>query len=162
MKLDNRGWGLREMLIYSSILLIFLLIAAFRISALYDGVKNNSTHSDSSSSQNNFNNSTDNNNNNGDIKDNSNVKDKYDLQYYYDYEDDMVEATQKYLKLYNVNIESSTKLDISTLIDLDLLGKLYDKGSTARCEGYVLIEYDNDKLAIKPFLGCLDYITKGY
>ena len=158
MKLDNRGWGLREMLIYSSILLIFLLIAAFRISALYDDVKNNSTHSDSSSSQSSLNNNSDNN----DDKENSNVKDKYDLQYYYDYEDDMVEATQEYLHLYDVLITSDTKLDIATLIDLDLLDKLYDKGSTARCEGYVLITIENSRYAIKPYLACLDYITKGY
>lgn len=35
MKLNNNGWGLKEMMIISSILLMFLLFAAYYIWVLY-------------------------------------------------------------------------------------------------------------------------------
>ena len=38
MKLNNKGWGLRQMLIMSSIIFIFLLIAAYYIYALYNNL----------------------------------------------------------------------------------------------------------------------------
>lgn len=147
MKLDNRGWGLREMLIYSSILLIFLLIAAFRISTLYNDVES-TKHDDEIEET--------------DLKDN---KDVYDLQYYYDYEDEMVEATRTYLSNPDYNaphISDELKLNLLTLIDLDLINRLYDKNSTASCEGYIMVTLVDGKQAIQPYLLCRDYVTKGY
>lgn len=146
MKLDNRGWGLREMLIYSSILLLFLLIASFRMSALYNDI--NSTKDEPETFV---------------EEKNSSEKGFYDLKYYYDYEDKMIQATRDYLKKYEYNVEVQTlKIDLSTLIDLDLIDKLYDKDSNVRCEGYVMVTFESDKEAIKPYLMCGDYVTKGY
>lgn len=160
MKLDNRGWGLREMLIYSSLLLVFLLIATVRLSALYDDVGKSKEDSKINVSNSNENNNIDSSNSDDSSDD---LKDKYDLQYYYDYEDKMVEATQKYLKINDYNIDNDTvKLDLLTLIDFELIYRLYDKGSNVRCEGYVLIIYENSRYAIKPYLSCLDYVTKDY
>lgn len=38
MKLNNHGWGYRQMIIMSAILLIFLLFAAYNIFALYNNL----------------------------------------------------------------------------------------------------------------------------
>ena len=40
MKLDNRGWGTKEMIFLSSILLLVLLFVAFSIYKLYHSVEN--------------------------------------------------------------------------------------------------------------------------
>lgn len=151
MKLDNRGWGLREMLIYSSILLLFLLIASFRMSALYNDI--NSTKDEPETFVEEKNSS----------EKGSSEKSSYDLKYYYDYEDKMIQATREYLKMHEYNVEVQTlKIDLSTLIDLDLIDKLYDKDSNVRCEGYVMVTFESDKDVIKPYLMCDDYVTKGY
>ena len=154
MKLDNRGWGLREMLIYSSILLIFLLIAAFRISVLYNDVNSDgaATNSISETSKN-------------VVEDGKNVKDTYDLQYYYKYEDEMIEATRKYLKIIDYDIVDNSdglKIDLLILTNLDLIEPLYDKNSDAMCEGYTMVTVIDGKQAIKSYLLCRDYVTKGY
>ena len=41
MKLNKNGWGLREMIFFSSILFIFLFIAIYYISRMYDTVNQN-------------------------------------------------------------------------------------------------------------------------
>ena len=38
IKLNNKGWGLREMMIISAILLVFLLFAAYYIYVLYNNL----------------------------------------------------------------------------------------------------------------------------
>ncbi|MBE6148921.1 MAG: hypothetical protein E7167_05520 [Firmicutes bacterium] len=42
MKLNNKGWGLKEMMIISSILLLFLLFAAYYIYMLYNNLDTSS------------------------------------------------------------------------------------------------------------------------
>lgn len=46
MKLNNNGWGYRQMLLMSGILLIFLLVAAYNVYSLYNDmdVKSASTY----------------------------------------------------------------------------------------------------------------------
>ena len=38
MKLNNKGWGYRDMIIYSSIIIIALVFVAVSISSFYDGL----------------------------------------------------------------------------------------------------------------------------
>lgn len=42
MKLNNKGWGLKEMMIISAILLLFLLFAAYYIYMLYNNLDSSS------------------------------------------------------------------------------------------------------------------------
>ena len=38
--LNNHGWGMRDMIIYSCIILLFLLIATYYIRTFYKGLSN--------------------------------------------------------------------------------------------------------------------------
>ena len=38
--LNNHGWGIRDMIIYSCIILLFLLIATYYIKSFYSGLSN--------------------------------------------------------------------------------------------------------------------------
>lgn len=49
MALNKHGWGMKEMIVFSSVLLLFLLIAVFYILRLYNGIGRNNTYKNSSS-----------------------------------------------------------------------------------------------------------------
>ena len=157
MKLDNRGWGLREMIIYSSALLMCLLLSAFLINMLYNDVGNPSSGNSSETKT-----------NNDEKKDvieekNDKLDNKIDLNYYYAYEDRLVDAAAIYLKKYPIEfVDNSIKITVDTLESSNLINKLQDISTRNICSGYVTIKMVEDEYDIKPYISCDSYITKGY
>ena len=46
MKLNNHGWGYKDMIIYSCLIIVVILVAAYNINYFYSGLTSNNTNSD--------------------------------------------------------------------------------------------------------------------
>lgn len=140
MKLNNNGWGLAELLIGIAIILIFLFTAVFfslRLNKMleHDIVK----------------------------KDIENSKDY--SSYYIDIQNDMVVATNNYIKDNNLELEQGNyiKVDLSTLVVLNYMSEVVDPISDFKCKGYTMATKDVDDIVdIKAYLSCDNYVSKGY
>lgn len=136
MKLNNSGWSMKEMIIFSSILLVFLLIAVFNIMRLYHGL----------------NPSTENN------KGNSNINEtkKYS---YEDLEEKLLDAGLDYFNEYT-NSDENVKIKTEQLIKTKLLtsSDLMPEDEKKECKGYVLFE-NGEPFS---FIHCQNYETNGY
>ena len=153
MKLNNHGWGMRTMIIYVCILLIFLLISNSMISTMYEDLEAelNTTKNDDSQ-----------------VKDEEEViisdEPKIDYVFYSNYEKRMEEATRTYLN--NVDIYLNTCIYMVTLEDLVAYGyieTLYDQVDGSTCIGYSNIT-DNEfgEYEIDSYVRCNNYVTEGY
>ena len=141
MGLNNKGWGLAELLIGIAIIIVFLLIAVFYSLRL-----------------NNMFNNKDNNNNTKDTK-------SIDESYYLNKISDMVIATDKYLKDNNLELEidSSINIDLISLVQLNYIKEITDYKTNRTCNGYTLATKNNTGiLDIKGYLKCDNYVSKGY
>lgn len=152
MKLDNRGWGLREMIIYSCILLFFLLIAVYHVNYLYLSFDESSDSKEKVSQEKET------------VKEPEKNVDtiKYvDVNKYISYQEKMIEAGQNYLKDYNYDLSVSIlTLDLNTLIEFDYIEKIYDQIDGSLCTGYVnIFEKDDGDYNISPFVRCTNYVT---
>ena len=140
MKLNNKGWGLPELLIGIGIIIVFLLIAVFyslRLNRMLQG---------------NFPNS-------------SNVKEEINEDYYTLKVSDIMDAAYKYINNENVVLErgENTRISLSTLISKGYIGKIYDYKTNNACIGYAIATLDASKITdIKGYLKCDNYVSKGY
>ena len=157
MKLNNHGWGIKELIIYLCILLSFLLIAMFFINSLYNDIEQ--TQKDTQKENLNQNN----------LYEKSNEIDieeeqiEIDFNYYENLEQQLYNATLQYL--INGEIPEDTKyttINIKTLIKKGYIDNLVDENNKF-CEGYsnVAIDSIND-YSIKSYIKCEEYTTDGY
>lgn len=154
MKLGNHGWGMRDMIIYTCILILFLLIAAYSVKSLYDVIDNPS----------------ENNNVNEPVVPpvvEEPEEDKpvpVDYAYYNKLELDMKNATMSYLSAYPTTIENEIlKVTSDSLTNLGYMGQLYDQTKTNKCLGYSNVFQDSDgDYIIKSYISCNNYVTEGY
>lgn len=136
MGLNKNGWSLKEMVIFSSILFAFLLIAIFNIMRMYQGLHSENT-SNSSNSQNNS-----------------------EVNYSYkEIENFVLEAGFDYYNLY-YNLEPKVKISISKMKRQGLIKSSMLKPSSEQkeCDGYVLF----DEGTAKAFIDCQKYKTNGF
>ena len=132
MKLNNHGWGLKEMLFFSAILLFFVLLVSVLINSLYSqlDLSNNGSSSNPSSSTNNG-------------------------YTYKDIETNLKIAARRYIK--NHADDDSEILTSDELIENKYLTSSKLKTSNDTCEGYVMITDDYEA-----FIHCNNYETEGY
>lgn len=148
MKLNNHGWGSREMIIYSSILLFFFLLAVVMIKYFYREL----VFVDSSPVE----------------KVENNVENKqpvvFDVSYYERYEGTMKNAAIDYWETtVNMDNVTYTSISIEQLVELGYLEYLYDMKTDKVCNGYVNISKDNNgDLDVQSYLKCDNYMTTGY
>ena len=132
MKLNNHGWGLKEMLFFSAILLFFVLLVSVLINSLYSqlDLSNNGSSSTPSSSTNNG-------------------------YTYKDIETNLKIAARRYIK--NHADDDSEILTSDELIENKYLTSRQLKTGNKTTEGYVKItdEYE-------AFIHCNNYETEGY
>lgn len=136
MKLNNHGWGLREMLIYMAILIFFFGVAVFFIIQLSEGLGDS------------FKNNIHGGNTYGNIEEN--VKEsalRYIEQYY---ETEVGTGT--------ITVSTSNLIRYQLLSEFDL--KTTEKKDS--CHGYALIKKENDLLVSSPYITCADYETIDY
>lgn len=135
MKLDNRGWGLSEMLILMAVLILFLLISVF-LSHQLSGKSNNifleplvkTTYTDVE----------------------ENVKNAA-LSYFKDYYDSQIDTG-------TITVTTINLLKYNHLQEKDLT----PSSEKEACLGYALIHRENEGLEVQPFIGCKNYETTGY
>lgn len=132
--LDNKGWGLRSMIIYSTIIIIALLIATFYVIALYSELDRN-------------------------IKSNKQDNTIIDKKQYEEYERKLEEATINYIDNCNCIDDNTSTMRISydTLVDKNYINSIKDD-----CSGYVDVYLQSENISTKAYLKCSNYITEGY
>ena len=158
MKLNNNGWGYRDMIIYTSIILIALVIVAFSISSFYDDLSeslNNNTYKPNNNVSSSENNNS-NNQSSGSTTTNTN--------YYVWLESELESATLDYLNTYSYDLtDNIMNVSLDTLVSFNFIEPLYDQSGNNLCSGYSNVFITTDGLyEIKPFISCSNYVTDGY
>lgn len=162
MKLNNHGFGMRDMIIYTCVLLLFLLFVAYSVNSLYgllqgdkkdpmedqllifgDSKENNNVDEDNSEPENNY----------------------VDYEYYEELENKLKNATLSYLNDYKYDLSSEIlKVTSDTLINLSYLDDFYDQFNSNVCVGYsnVYTDVNTNSYNIKAYISCSNYISEGY
>lgn len=160
MKLNNNGWGMKEMIMFMSILLLFLLLAVFNVSRLYKSIEK--TEHEKNIPQ-----VVDKKEDEGIVKPEDKGEEKVestDEAYYAKLEKKFQDATYEYIKDYHYDL-SSHILNVSydTLKGLEYLDML-DQFDKPTCDGYSNVFYDEEtgEYSVKSFIRCGNYTSVGY
>lgn len=163
MKLDNHGWGLREMIIYSCIILFLLFFAAFLINDLYEGIKVSKGNNSYYNTQNNYDEEEEEAPEEEEEPEYEN--DIIDYTYYEAMEREIKRATIEYVRDYNYDLEGQIlKVSVETLVGLGYMEQPYDQTLTEKCTGYsnVYLDESTNEYNVKSYIGCSTYRTEGY
>lgn len=154
MQLNNHGWGMRDMIIYTCVLILFLLLAAYLITALYDNISVEEKTSDNNS------------------KVETPVEEEQqpseiiiiDYKYYKDKETAVKLATYNYLNDVKPELtDNKIKIEIDTLIEKQYIEKIYDASGTHTCQAYSTAYLDeHEEYIVSPYIKCENYTTEGY
>lgn len=155
MKLNNHGWGYRDMIIYGCIILLFLLLAAYNINYLYDGLNTSNGNNTNTNVQQPV------------VEESTNDKPReviVDYTYYQNAEMKIKNATLNYLNDYNYELsEQILNTSLDTLVNLGYMSKVYDQTGSYVCTGYSNSYLGEDgEYVIKAYVNCNNYITEGY
>lgn len=157
MKLNNHGWGMRDMIIYMCILLLFLLIAVYSINSFYKTLEKdaNATKEVSHKSQNDETTPS---------TSNETQKEPVNYTYYYELEEKLKAATLSYMKDYPYDLSSSIeKVTSGTLINLQYMDVMKDQFGKNTCSGYSNVYQDmNQGYVLYTYISCSNYTTDGY
>ncbi len=155
MKLNNGGWGYREMIIYTCIILFALVFVAMSISTFYDNLVE-----DINSDRNN-NPVVENNNNQNDNDTNDNVV--TDTDYYILKENELKNATLQYVNNYSYDLtEDILVVSVDTLVSFGFMDPIYDQSGLNKCTGYSNVYVTDGEYGIVPYINCSNYVTSGY
>ena len=141
MGLNNKGWGLFELIIGIAIILVFLFIAVFYSLRLNRILQN------------------------GSVDNNNNIKEEIDKDYYVLKQSDIMDACNRYIRNEDVGIVTDyyTKISLAEMVNKGYISRIYDRKTKNECIGYALVDKDYDNvLDIKAYLKCDSYETKGY
>lgn len=150
MKLNNNGWGYRDMVIYTCIILLALFFVAISISSFYDNLVED-INSDRNSQNNNV------------VEENKPNPNEVDKDYYLLQESKLKDATLNYVNKYSYDLDQNImSVSMETLVSLGFMEQIYDQTGTNKCSGYSNVYiYEND-YGIVPYISCNNYVTLGY
>lgn len=158
MKLNNKGWGFRDMLVYSGILLFFFILATIYISTLYNNINSDISNNVSDS--------------NTIVKDEVNdevdneIIDKeveIDYSYYHNKEMEIEKAVYTYLLNNNIIIVSNIiNISLDDLINQGYIDPINDYVTNEKCTGYVNVIGEGTDYDIREYIKCSNYTTEGY
>ena len=150
MKLNNNGWGYRDMVIYTCIILLALFFVAMSISSFYDNLVED-INSDRNSQNNNV------------VEENKPNSNEVDKNYYLLQESKLKDATLNYVNKYSYDLDQNImSVSMETLVSLGFMEQIYDQTGTNKCSGYSNVYiYEND-YGIVPYISCNNYVTLGY
>lgn len=165
MKLNNHGWGMREMIIYTCILIILLLFVASSISSFYDSIESSQAKKNQEYQES--------------LKRAEEEKKKkeqeeqlkqeetiinVDYNYYINLENKLKTATMNYMNQNAYDLSGQIlNVTLDTLVNLNYVDKLYDQTGSNLCTGYSNVYEDiNGSYVIKSYVSCSNYSTEGY
>ena len=156
MRLGNHGWGVRDMIIYTCILLLFLLVAVYSVNSLYKNIDLSNKQNNQVSSPNDSEN---------DAVDTGVEEEKImvDYTYYEAIEKRLRNATFNYLEENPyTNEEDILKVTLDMLIQRDYIDVIYDQTGENVCSAYSNVYNDaNDNYVVKSYINCSNYRTEG-
>lgn len=156
MKLNNRGWGMREMIIYLCILILALFFVASSIDSLYTQIENSQKEIKEE------------NNNKVIYEDEEEIEEDksldIDVDYYYNLENEVKTATMNYINENNYDLSNQIlTVTLDTLVNLGYIEKIYDQIDDEVCSAYSNVySIDEGDFIINSFVSCKNYITQGY
>lgn len=116
MKLNNNGWGIKTMLLLTSVLVFFFCLSIYFIYILYNSL---------------------------DLS--LGLNDEYiNNESYAYYEENMIEAAEEYIGDIELALDNNVIISLETLIELDYIDEIYDIDTNNKCDGYVDVK--NKKL----------------
>ena len=143
--LNNHGWGIRDMIIYCCVILLFLLIATYYIKSFYEGFSNAS---------------------NTVVETKEEEKGKKEINYsrYKDYEQRMNRAAINYVyKHYNGLNNSIASIRLYDLTSGGYIEPLYDQADGTGCVGYSNVwDTEDGVLHASSYISCTSYKTDGF
>ena len=161
MRLNNKGFGMKETLIYLSILLLVLLIASCSISSFYDDLENSRNHDTEESYLYDEDDDTNTTVGSDDVdldKDDSNI----DYKHYYNAEKRFEEAAEDYALKHGFGT-SLTTVSLDEVVSDGLLeNKIVDYVDGTACTGYANVTYVNGDYEANTYILCTNYKTEGY
>ena len=171
MKLNNHGWGYKDMIIYSCIILILLFFAASSISDLYDGIEASNAEKEKIRQQ--WAEKEEEEEKKEEVKEDIYVppvpeepeQEEVDYRYYSLREQELKSATMSYLNDYNYDLSTTKmKITLETLINFGYMVEMFDQTGMNVCTGYSNVYKDNyDNIIIDPYVKCdAFYVTNGY
>ena len=153
MKLNNKGWGYREMIIYTCIILFALIFVAISINSFYDNLMEDINS----------------NKNNSPVVNNPSTEEKpsqdvvTDGNYYVLQENKLKQATFEYVNKYSYDLsEDILIVTMDTLVSFNFMEPIYDQTGTYKCSGYSNVYVNNGEYGIVPYINCNNYVTSGY
>jgi hypothetical protein len=142
MKLNNKGFGTKDMIIYSCVIIFFLLLADLLILSFYrdkDKI---------------------------DIKDiredHPSAKSGSFYDYYIQQENNLKAAGLKYARANNLNLTSKTRFNISVLVENGYISYVRDSEDNTICSGYIVMINNIGDYDIESYIKCNSYTTEGY
>lgn len=142
--LNNKGWGLRMMIILTCVIIVFLLIASYFVVSLYGELNDNINA---------VNNSV-----NKEV-----TLTEQQKNYYVQNETLLNNSAIYYINTSSFDIREVTyKIKLSELVNLGQIKNIYDVVDNSLCEGYTLINYEVDHYVGTSYIKCKNYTTEGY
>lgn len=154
MKLGNQGFGLREMIIWTCVLLIILLFVAMQINTMYKKIEENKEHNPIhdvvETPQDNVH----------EPEEQQPLVETIDYDYYKSLENKIKTATVNYLNE-NPTVLSEQLLTLTStdLINLGYLTTLYAQDGESICSGYSNVYETNEEIVVNPYVICNNYNT---
>lgn len=181
MKLNNNGWGTKELIISGCIIILLLLIIVFNIQRLYNNLEesmNNNNNNNRTTikepkdeddleivvEDSNDNNTNDTNSTNNDDESGNYDVGSIDLAYYNNYEERMKTAAKNYIIATDYPVTSSESvIELSTIVNNNYINSLVDINDNSLCNGYVNVVLGTQyNIIITPYISCTSYTTEGY
>ena len=159
MKLNNKGFGMKESLIYLCVLLLVLLIASCSVSSFYDTLED--TRNENYQDDYLFDVDEDEEENTVIVDDeDSSIVINYD--YYHDAEGDFESASIRYARDKGLT-EGVVTVYLDELVKSGYMNKkIVDYVSGKTCTGYANLTYSNGDYDSDGYIMCTNYKTEGF
>ncbi len=153
MHLNNHGWGMRDMIIWTCILILFLLLATYLIMALYDNISISTNEEQNTQVETPV-----------EKEEEPESPISYDYEYYKSAEFELHMATLNYLNDTKPDLSTGlTKITIDTLVEKGYTKEIYDETGEKTCSAYSSVYQDGDgDYIVTSRLNCGNYTTEGY
>jgi hypothetical protein len=153
MKLGNKGFGMRDFLIYTCILVLLLLFVAYSINSFYRGMEASKKDKETQKVV---------------IPEEEPEEEPIivDYDYYHNLENDFQNATDRYFKNYPTKLDEGMifKIELNDLVELKYLSQFRNKNTGDLCTGYsnVYTGVNDTGYTIVSYINCGEYVTEGY